>query len=39
MHRTIMNVVAIASLVLMLSCLSAAAQQHDATLKVHTAFR
>ena len=37
MRRTIMNVVAIASLVLMLSCLSAAAQQPDATLKVHTA--
>src|SRR5215472_17147541 len=37
MRHTIMNVVAMASLVLMLSCLSAAAQQPDATLKVHTA--
>src|SRR5438128_10885571 len=37
MRRTIMNVVAIASLVLMLSCLSAAAQPPDATLKMHTA--
>jgi len=37
MRRTIMNVVAIASLCLMASFLSAEAQQPDATLKVHTA--
>jgi len=37
MRRTIMNVVAIASLFLMSSFLSAEAQQPDATLKVHTA--
>ena len=37
MRRTIMNAVTVASLVLILSCLSAAAQQPDATLKVHTA--
>ena len=37
MRRTIMHAVTVASLVLMLSCLSAAAQQPDATLKVHTA--
>ena len=37
MRRTIMNVVAIASLCLMASFLAAEAQQPDATLKVHTA--
>ncbi len=37
MRRTIMNAVTVASLLLMLSCLSAAAQQPDATLKLHTA--
>src|SRR5467141_2660584 len=37
MRRTIMNVVATAGFVLLLSCLSAAAQSPDATLKVHTA--
>jgi hypothetical protein len=37
MRRTIMNVVAIASLCLMASFLSAEAQPPDATLKVHTA--
>ena len=37
MRRTIMNAVTVASLLLMLSCLSAAAQPPDATLKLHTA--
>jgi hypothetical protein len=37
MRRTIMHAVTVASLVLMLSCLSAAAQPPAATLKVHTA--
>src|SRR2546425_12372793 len=37
MRRTIMNVVAIASLCLMASFLAAEAQPPDATLKVHTA--
>ena len=37
MRRTIMNAVTVASLVLILSCLSAAAQPPAATLKVHTA--
>jgi hypothetical protein len=37
MHRTIKHAVAVASLVLILSCLSAAAQPPDATLKMHTA--
>jgi len=36
MRRTIMNAVTVASLLLMLSCLSAAAPPPDATLKVHT---
>lgn len=36
MHRTIMNMVAIASLYLMASCLAAQAQPPDATLTVHT---
>lgn len=36
MRRTIMNMVAIASLLLMSSFLSAEAQQPDATLKMHT---
>jgi hypothetical protein len=36
MHRTIMNMVAIASLCLMASCFVAQAQPPDATLKVHT---
>ena len=37
MRRTIMNAVTVASLLLMLSCLFAAAQPPDATLKLHTA--
>ena len=37
MRRTIMHAVTVASLVLILSCLSAAAQQPDATLTLHTA--
>ena len=37
MRRTIMHAVTVASLVLILSCLSAAAQPPAATLKVHTA--
>jgi len=36
MRRTIMHAVSIASLLVMFSCLAAAAQAPDATLKVHT---
>src|SRR5713101_6633892 len=36
MHRTIINMVAIASLCLMARCLAAQAQPPDAILKVHT---
>ncbi len=37
MRRTIMHAVSVASLVVMFSCLAAAAQEPDATLTVHTA--
>ena len=36
MRRTIMHAVSVASLVVMFSCLAAAAQEPDATLTVHT---